>query len=86
MVCSAASFRRCSVISFANTVKAVTLFGETYPDVDLVALVDFDNDSVGTSLAVAPRKGTRPVRRWKSDSDPIKAVTRPRVRRPSSTW
>jgi nicotinate phosphoribosyltransferase len=33
-----------------DTVKAVTLFGETYPEVDLVALVDFDNDSVETSL------------------------------------
>ncbi len=33
-----------------DTVKAIRLFGETYPEVALVALVDFDNDCVGTSL------------------------------------
>ena len=33
-----------------DTVRAIRLFGETYPEVDLVALVDFDNDCVGTSL------------------------------------
>jgi nicotinate phosphoribosyltransferase len=42
-----------------DTVKAVTLFGETYPDVDLVALVDFDNDSVGTSLKCCEALGER---------------------------
>jgi len=42
-----------------NTVKAVNLFGETYPDVDLVALVDFDNDSVGTSLQCCEALGDR---------------------------
>jgi len=33
-----------------DTVKAVSLFGETYPNVNLVALVDFHNDSIKTSL------------------------------------
>jgi len=33
-----------------DTVKAIRLFGETYPEVALVALVDFDNDCVGTAL------------------------------------
>ena len=42
-----------------DTVKAVNLFGETYPDVDLVALVDFDNDSVGTSLQCCEALGDR---------------------------
>ena len=42
-----------------DTVKAITLFGDTYPDVDLVALVDFDNDSVGTSLACCEALGER---------------------------
>jgi nicotinate phosphoribosyltransferase len=42
-----------------NTVKAVNLFGETYPDVDLVALVDFDNDSVGTSMQCCEALGDR---------------------------
>jgi len=42
-----------------DTVKAVTLFGETYPEVDLVALVDFDNDSVGTSLKCCEALGDR---------------------------
>ena len=42
-----------------DTVRAITLFGETYPDVDLVALVDFDNDSVGTSLKCCEALGDR---------------------------
>ncbi len=42
-----------------DTVKAVNLFGQTYPDVDLVALVDFDNDSVGTSLQCCEALGDR---------------------------
>jgi len=42
-----------------DTVNAITLFGETYPDVDLVALVDFDNDSVGTSLKCCEALGDR---------------------------
>ena len=42
-----------------DTVRAITLFGETYPEVDLVALVDFDNDSVGTSLKCCDALGER---------------------------
>ena len=42
-----------------DTVRAITLFGDTYPDVDLVALVDFDNDSVGTSLRCCEALGDR---------------------------
>jgi nicotinate phosphoribosyltransferase len=42
-----------------DTVKAVSLFGETYPDVHLVALVDFDNDSIGTSLKCCEALGDR---------------------------
>ena len=42
-----------------DTVKAITLFGETYPEVDLVALVDFDNDCVGTSLKCCEALGDR---------------------------
>lgn len=42
-----------------DTVKAVTLFGDTYPEVRLVALVDFDNDCVGTSLQCARALGPR---------------------------
>ncbi len=42
-----------------DTVKAVTLFGETYPEVDLVALVDFDNDCVETSLKCCEALGGR---------------------------
>ncbi|MGD8765919.1 MAG: hypothetical protein PVG87_26670, partial [Desulfobacteraceae bacterium] len=42
-----------------DTVKAVRFFGETYPDVNLVALVDFDNDSVGTSLKCCEALGDR---------------------------
>jgi nicotinate phosphoribosyltransferase len=42
-----------------DTVKAVRLFGETYPEVDLVALVDFDNDCVGTSIKCCEALGER---------------------------
>lgn len=42
-----------------NTVEAVRLFGDTYPDVNLVALVDFDNDSIGTALDCARALGDR---------------------------
>ena len=42
-----------------DTVRAITLFGDAYPDVDLVALVDFDNDSVGTSLQCCEALGER---------------------------
>ena len=42
-----------------DTVKAIRLFGETYPDVNLVALVDFDNDSVATSLKCCEALGDR---------------------------
>jgi len=42
-----------------DTVKAVTLFGDSYPDVNLVALVDFDNDCVGTSLKCCEALGQR---------------------------
>jgi len=40
-----------------KTVEAVRLFGETYPDVNLVALVDFDNDCVNTALKCASALG-----------------------------
>ncbi len=40
-----------------DTVRAVSLFHETYTDVNLVALVDFDNDCIGTSLACARSLG-----------------------------
>ena len=33
-----------------NTVDAVQMFGDTYPDTNLVALVDFDNDCISTAL------------------------------------
>lgn len=33
-----------------DTVCAVRMFGESYPDTNLVALVDFDNDCIGTAL------------------------------------
>ncbi len=42
-----------------DTIKAVSLFGNTYPDVDLVALVDFDNDSIATSLQCCEALGDR---------------------------
>jgi nicotinate phosphoribosyltransferase len=42
-----------------DTVSAIQLFGDTYPEVDLVALVDFDNDCVGTSLKCSEALGDR---------------------------
>ncbi len=36
-----------------NTVEAVRVFGDAYPNVNLVALVDFDNDCVATALECA---------------------------------
>jgi nicotinate phosphoribosyltransferase len=42
-----------------NTVEAVRIFGESYPDVNLVALTDFDNDNIGTALDCARALGDR---------------------------
>lgn len=42
-----------------DTVEAVRIFGETYPDVNLVALTDFDNDNIGTALECARALGDR---------------------------
>ena len=36
-----------------DTVKATKKFAELFPDVEVIALVDYDNDSVKTSLEVA---------------------------------
>ncbi len=40
-----------------DTVEAVRLFRDAFPQVELVALVDFDNDCVGTSLRCARALG-----------------------------
>jgi nicotinate phosphoribosyltransferase len=42
-----------------DTVRATVAFAETFPDLPTVSLVDFDNDSVGTSLEVARALGRR---------------------------
>lgn len=42
-----------------DTVKAVKFFHETYPTATLIALVDFDNDCVGTSLKCARAMGDK---------------------------
>ena len=42
-----------------NTVEATRSFANTFPDTSLVALVDFDNDCVKTSLEVAHAMGDR---------------------------
>jgi len=42
-----------------DTVRATRLFGEAYPETDLVALVDFDNDCIGTALECARTLGKR---------------------------
>ncbi|MFQ6615807.1 MAG: quinolinate phosphoribosyl transferase [Fidelibacterota bacterium] len=42
-----------------DTVQAAKLFDLNFPDTNLIALVDFDNDSVRTSLAVARELGER---------------------------
>ena len=47
-----------------DTVEAARRFADPYyPDVNVVALVDFDNDCVGTSLACARALGRAPVGR-----------------------
>lgn len=42
-----------------DTVNATCAFAEAFPDLPTVSLVDFDNDSVATSLAVARALGRR---------------------------
>ena len=42
-----------------NTVEAVKVFGESYPETNLVALVDFDNDCVSTALQCAESLGDK---------------------------
>ncbi len=42
-----------------STVEAARRFAETFPDVPLVALVDYENDCVRTSLDVARAMGER---------------------------
>jgi nicotinate phosphoribosyltransferase len=42
-----------------DTVLAAQRFAETYPDLDVVVLVDFENDSVRTALEVAHGLGPR---------------------------
>ena len=42
-----------------STVKAVELFSETCPEGNLIALVDFDNDCIGTSLKCCEALGER---------------------------
>lgn len=46
-------------VNDGNTVKAAELFAKYIPDANLVALVDFDNDCVRTSLAVAKSLGKK---------------------------
>lgn len=42
-----------------DTVAATVAFAEKFPDLPTVSLVDFDNDSLGTALAVAQRLGRK---------------------------
>jgi nicotinate phosphoribosyltransferase len=42
-----------------DTVLAAQRFAETYPELDIVVLVDFENDSVRTALEVAHGLGPR---------------------------
>jgi nicotinate phosphoribosyltransferase len=42
-----------------DTLQAVKIFSATYPDTNLVALVDFDNDCVGTALRCAEALGEK---------------------------
>ncbi|OGG03141.1 hypothetical protein A2W14_03490 [Candidatus Gottesmanbacteria bacterium RBG_16_37_8] len=42
-----------------DTVKAADLFHKYYPNVNLIALVDFENDSLKTSLEVARKMGKK---------------------------
>lgn len=46
-------------VSDGSTVEAARRFAETFPDVPLVALVDYENDCAQTSLAVARALGER---------------------------
>lgn len=46
-------------VNEGSTIKAVSLFTKHYPDVPLIALVDFDNDSVRTSLEAARTFGKK---------------------------
>jgi nicotinate phosphoribosyltransferase len=42
-----------------DTVRATVAFADAFPDIPTVSLVDFDNDSVHTALAVAERLGRK---------------------------
>ncbi|MDH3716001.1 MAG: quinolinate phosphoribosyl transferase [Gammaproteobacteria bacterium] len=42
-----------------DTLQAAEVFAESFPDANLIALVDFHNDCVNTSLAVAEELGER---------------------------
>lgn len=42
-----------------DTARAVQIFGETHPDVNLIALVDFDNDSIGAALKCCEALGDK---------------------------
>ena len=42
-----------------NTVKAAELFNQNFPDIKLIVVVDYDNDSVKTSIDVAKRLGEK---------------------------
>ena len=42
-----------------DTTRAVEIFGKSYPDTNLVALVDFNNDCAGTSLECARALGKK---------------------------
>jgi len=42
-----------------DTVRATQIFDEAYPEANLVALVDFDNDCIGTALECADALGER---------------------------
>ncbi len=46
-------------VSGGDTIKATQRFAKHIKDVNVVALVDFDNDCVGTSLAVAKALGRK---------------------------
>jgi len=65
-----------------HTVRAVTLFGESFPAVHIVALVDFDNDCVGTSLACCEALGER---LWAVRLDTAAAVVDPSSSGPGVT-
>jgi nicotinate phosphoribosyltransferase len=46
-------------INNGDTIAAAKLFCKYYPEVPLIALVDFDNDCIGTSLTVAKTLGKK---------------------------